>query len=255
MKTDAIVTFADVGKVFIRDGHDFAACSELSFEVLPGEIVAIVGETGCGKSTALSLLLGLQAPTFGSVRVLGVDPFAEFQALKGLVGIVFQNDRLMPWRTAVDNVQFGMEVIGIPKSDRLEKARYWLKRVGLSKFEKSYPHELSGGMRQRVSIARTFALNTPLLLADEAFSALDEITAAALRSDLLSLIGEEKKTTIFITHSVTEASELAQRVLVFAKPGRVIAEINVKEMLAEGRHTSDVAAEIRNNLGKARAAA
>jgi NitT/TauT family transport system ATP-binding protein len=252
MKEPPVVVFSNVVKTFTREGIAFTACSDLSFDVRRGEVVAIVGETGCGKSTALSLLLGLQAPSSGSVRVLGTDPFANFQALKGKVGIIFQNDRLLPWRTATDNVAFGLEILHVPKAERLEQARLWLNRVGLGQFLNSYPHQLSGGMRQRVSIARTFALNPELLLADEAFSALDEITAASLRSDLLNLIGEEKKTTVFITHSVTEAAELAERILVFGKPGRLISEIRAKEILASGSTHSDVAAEIRQGLKAAR---
>ncbi len=250
----SVVTFADVGKTFAKDGRVFTACTNLSFTVEEGEVVAIVGETGCGKSTALALMLGLQAPSRGSVRVIGVDPFADFDALKGKIGIIFQNDRLLPWRTAIENVEFGMEVLRVPNTLKLQRAKYWLNRVGLERFANSYPHQLSGGMRQRVSIARTFALNPPLLLADEAFSALDEITAASLRGDLLDLIGEEKKTTVFITHSVTEASELAQRILVFARPGRVVAQIDAGSMLAAGRSHEDVAAAIRIGMKDARAA-
>ena len=254
MNETAVVVFSNVVKTFTREGAIFTACSGLSFDVRRGEVVAIVGETGCGKSTALSLLLGLQAPSSGSVRVLGTDPFADFQALKGKVGIIFQNDRLLPWRTATENVAFGVEILHVPKAERLEKARFWLNRVGLGQFMNSYPHQLSGGMRQRVSIARTFALNPELLLADEAFSALDEITAASLRNDLLNLIGEEKKTTVFITHSVTEAAELAERILVFGKPGRVVSEIKARDMLASGRTHLDVASEIRTGLQSARSA-
>jgi NitT/TauT family transport system ATP-binding protein len=255
MSEQLVVTFDRVSKTFSRDGIPFTACAGLTFDIRHGEVVAIVGETGCGKSTALSLLLGLQAPSGGSVRVLGADPFREFQSLKGKVGIIFQNDRLLPWRTALENVAFGLEILHFSKVQRLQKARYWLVRVGLEKFVNSYPHQLSGGMRQRVSIARTFTLNPPLLLADEAFSALDEITAAALKKDLLDLIGEEKKTTIFITHSVSEASELAQRILVFAKPGQVVAEIDASEMRSRGKTNSEIAVEIRAGMASARALA
>jgi NitT/TauT family transport system ATP-binding protein len=147
MNETPVVVFSNVVKTFTREGVAFTACSDLWFDVRRGEVVAIVGETGCGKSTALSLLLGLQAPNSGLVRVLGTDPFADFQALKGKVGIIFQNDRLLPWRTATDNVAFGMEILRVPKEERLEKARYWLNRVGLGRFMNSYPHQLSGGMR------------------------------------------------------------------------------------------------------------
>lgn len=252
MKTNSVVAFTGVNKVFAKDGAFFTACSDLSFAVEAGEVVAIVGETGCGKSTALALLLGIQAPSAGSVRVLGVDPFADFHSLKGKLGIIFQNDRLLPWRTTMENVAFGLEILHVSKSERLQTARHWLDRVGLGRFVNSYPHQLSGGMRQRVSIARTFALNPPLLLADEAFSALDEITATALRNDLLSMIGEEKKTTIFITHSIPEAAELAERILVFGKPGRVLSEIRAKDLIAAGGTYADVALEIRNSLKSAR---
>jgi len=246
------VSFSSVSKVFLKGEASFTACSGLSFDVYPGEILAIVGETGCGKSTALSLLLGLQAPTEGHIRVLGADPFAEFYALRGRIGIIFQNDRLLPWRTALENVAFGLEILHMSKAERLERSRHWLDRVGLGKFIDAFPHQLSGGMRQRVSIARTFAINSPLLLADEAFSALDEITAASLRADLLGLIGEESKTTIFITHSVVEASELAGRILVFGKPGQVVREVKAADMLAGGGNRDDVAQAIRDGLQLAR---
>jgi NitT/TauT family transport system ATP-binding protein len=255
MAQEPVVTFSEVTKTFQRDGVPFTACSNLNFAIQRGEVVAIVGETGCGKSTALSLLLGLQAPSSGSVRVLGSDPFGQFQSLKGQVGIIFQNDRLLPWRSAVNNVAFGLEVLRVPKAERLERARWWLDRVGLGRFMNSYPHQLSGGMRQRVSIARTFALNPPLLLADEAFSALDEVTAAALRADLRGLIDQERKTTILITHSVVEAAELAERILVFGKPGRVVSEISAKNMLMGGHSRADIASEIRNGLRSARSEA
>ncbi len=248
----SVVSFSDVSKIYSNTESSFTACSGLSFNVEQGEVLAIVGETGCGKSTALSLLLGLQAPTEGTIRVLDTDPFEQFENLRGRIGIIFQNDRLLPWRTALENVAFGLEILHVPKTERLDRARHWLTRVGLDKFVDSYPHQLSGGMRQRTSIARTFAINPPLLLADEAFSALDEITAAALRSDLLGLIGEEQKTTIFITHSVMEASELASCILVFGKPGQVVLEIEAGKMRAAGGTREDIAREIRKGLQIAR---
>jgi NitT/TauT family transport system ATP-binding protein len=246
------VVFSEVAKSFAKDGDVFFACRDLSFDLREGEIVAIVGETGCGKSTAMALLLGLQAPTTGTVRVLGMDPFREFDRLKGRIGIIFQNDRLLPWRTALENVAFGLEIQHVGRAEREEKARAWLARVGLGNFVNAYPHQLSGGMRQRVSIARTFAIEPPLLLADEAFTALDELTASALRRDLIGLIGETRKTTLFITHSVPEAAELAERVLVFGRPGHVVHEVLAGDMIRSGRSRQDVEEAIRYGLLLAR---
>lgn len=247
-----LLAVSGVSKTFGTDTGAFHACRGLSFDVHAGETVAIVGETGCGKSTVLSMILGLQAPSTGTVRVLGMNPFAEFDKLKGRIGIIFQNDRLLPWRTALDNVVFGLEILHLPKKERNECARLWLERVGLDRFTQSYPHQLSGGMRQRLSIARTFAIEPPLLLADEAFSALDELTAASLRQDLLGLIKETNKTTLFITHSVPEAADLAGRVLVFGRPGHVVHEVDVSGLLASGHTRRDVEDEIRRGLQLAR---
>jgi NitT/TauT family transport system ATP-binding protein len=222
------VRFEYVSKSYPSAGGTFTACDGLSFSVSEGETVAIVGETGCGKSTAMQLLLGLQQPTAGSVGVLGHDPFKEFDALRGLIGIIFQTDRLLPWRTASENIQFGLQVLRVPSAERKRTAGEWLERLNLSRFAESYPHQLSGGMRQRVAIARTFAIQPRVLLADEAFSALDELTAATIREDLLRLVREQKTTTIFITHSVPESVEVAERVLVFGRPGHVVKEVTVK---------------------------
>jgi NitT/TauT family transport system ATP-binding protein len=252
MSNSSMLTVSGVSKTFGVDTGVFHACLGLSFDVHAGETVAIVGETGCGKSTVLSMILGLQSPSSGTVRVLGMDPFEDFDKLKGRIGIIFQNDRLLPWRTALDNVAFGLEILHLSKKERNERARLWLKRVGLDRFTKSYPHQLSGGMRQRLSIARTFAIEPPLLLADEAFSALDELTAASLRQDLVGLIKETNKTTLFITHSVPEAADLAGRVLVFGRPGHVVHEVDVSGLLASGHTRRDVEDEIRRGLQLAR---
>lgn len=249
------IQFRNVDKVFRKhDGSPFYACRDLTFEVKRGEIVAIVGETGCGKSTSFNMLLGLQKPDAGEVLVLGKDPFGMVDSLQGLVGIIFQNDRLLPWRTAVENISFGLDILGVAKNQRLERASQWLERVGLKGFENAYPHELSGGMRQRVSIARAFAIEPEILYADEAFTALDELTAARIRNDLLGLISETNITTVFITHLVPEAVDIAHRILVFGRPGRVIREVDREAELARGNSVSAIEEMVREGLRLAREA-
>jgi len=249
------IQFRNVDKVFRKhDGSPFYACRDLTFEVKRGEIVAIVGETGCGKSTSFNMLLGLQKPDAGEVLVLGKDPFGMVDSLQGLVGIIFQNDRLLPWRTAVENISFGLDIIGVAKNQRLERASQWLERVGLKGIENAYPHELSGGMRQRVSIARAFAIEPEILYADEAFTALDELTAARIRNDLLGLISETNITTVFITHLVPEAVDIAHRILVFGRPGRVIREVDREAELARGNSVSAIEEMVREGLRMAREA-
>lgn len=226
------VVFDGVDKIFpAPDGSEVHAVSGLSFEVRRGELVALVGQTGCGKSTAFNLLLGLFAPTHGEVRVQGCDPHADFEQLKGRVAVVFQDDRLLPWRSAQDNVALGLEYQGVGKAERHRIAREWLGRLGLGGREDAYPYQLSGGMRQRVGIARCFALDPDIILCDESFSALDEITADKLREEFVTLVEQEHKTGVFITHSIEEALTMGQRVLVFRAPGHVAAEIAVPDHL------------------------
>lgn len=227
-----VVTFDGVAKTFqAPDGSDVAAVRDLSFSVSAGELVALVGQTGCGKSTAFNLLLGLFPPTSGEVRVQGRDPHREFEALKGQVAVVFQDDRLLPWRSAEDNVALGLEYAGVPKAERREIAREWLARLGLAGREDAYPYQLSGGMRQRVGIARCFALDPDIILCDESFSALDELTADQLRQEFTDLVVQQNKTGVFITHSIEEALTMGDRVLVFRAPGHVSAEIEVPDQL------------------------
>ena len=255
MKDELHIKFQDVSKSFPNQGGEFfQACRELSFEVKKGEIVAIVGETGCGKSTSFNMLLGVQKPDTGEVRVLGYDPFSRDDELKGKVGIIFQNDRLLPWCTAVENVALGLKILNVSLEKRLNVASKWLKRVGLEGFETSHPHELSGGMRQRVSIARAFSIEPKILYADEAFTALDELTASRIRKDLLGLIKETEITTLFITHSVSEAVEIAERILVFSRPGRVILEINCKAEKEKDNPINMIEDLVRDGLRIAREA-
>lgn len=258
MLNEPVVSFDSVTKAFSksakgRSGRKFNACEDLSFTVDPGEVVAILGETGSGKSTTLQLLLGLSKPTSGSVRVLSEDPHEHFARLKGRLAIVFQEDRLLPWRTARENAAFGLETGRIgSRHERSEVADEWLERLGLGGFASAYPSQLSGGMRQRVAIARAFAIEPELLIGDETFSALDEITAADVRDDLLRLIDETGRTTVFVTHSVGEAVDIAARVLVFGRPAKVVGEVDVAGALAAGTTRETVANRVRSLLREAR---
>src|SRR5262249_17504358 len=144
---------------FARPGRagTFRAVDDLDLEIEPGTLVAVLGRTGCGKSTMFNMIAGLLEPTEGTVKVGGGDPFRAFDWLRGKIAIVFQNDRLLPWRTAIGNVELGLEMLDVPRPERRERAQRWLTRLGLAGHEHDYPHALSGGMRQRVSIARAFA--------------------------------------------------------------------------------------------------
>jgi NitT/TauT family transport system ATP-binding protein len=223
------IRFREVTKVFRRpDGRgDFVAVDRLSFEIAKGEIVAVLGKTGCGKSTMFNLVAGLIEPTSGEIAVTGHDPFREFDFFRGKVGIVFQNDRLMPWRTALGNVVLGLEILDTPQRQAEATARGWLERLGLAGHENDYPHALSGGMRQRVSIARAFAVEPEILLCDEPFSSLDEMTARDLRAEFVRLVRQNGKTAVFITHMINEAMEIGDRILVFHRPARIAYEANL----------------------------
>jgi NitT/TauT family transport system ATP-binding protein len=184
----------------------------------------VLGKTGCGKSTMFNIVAGLIEPSTGTARVVGHDPFREFDFFRGKIGIVFQNDRLMPWRTALDNVLLGLQVLNTDPKQAQDTARGWLARLGLTGHENDYPHALSGGMRQRVSIARAFAVDPEILLCDEPFSALDEMTARDLRAEFVRLVRQSNKTAVFITHQINEAMEIGDRVLVFHRPARIAYE-------------------------------
>jgi NitT/TauT family transport system ATP-binding protein len=229
------IAFERVSKSFPRPGGGppFEAVHELSFDIGRGELVAILGKTGCGKSTTFNLIAGLIRPSAGRVVVEGHDPFAEFAWFRGKIGIVFQNDRLMPWRTALDNVALGLELNKVPVAERRDIAAAWLRRLGLSGHENDYPHALSGGMRQRVSIARAFAGKPDILLCDEPFSALDEYTGQALREEFRALLQETGATSIFITHSIDEALWFGARLMVFERPARIAYETTLAAGIGE----------------------
>ncbi len=205
------------------------ATRDLSFSVAPGEIVALVGRTGAGKSTAMNLIMGTIAPNGGTVRVAGHDPYRDFAQLRGKLAVSFQTDRLLPWRTAVQNIELGLQILHVDKAQSRRRAREWLGRVKMAGADDKYAHELSGGMRQRVSLARALAVDPQILLLDELFSQLDHVTSKALRADVSELIRTLGKTCLLITHRIDDAIEMADRVLVLAAPARVILEVRPAE--------------------------
>jgi NitT/TauT family transport system ATP-binding protein len=206
-------------------GGEVAAVSDVSFDVEPGTFVVLVGPSGCGKSSLLMMMAGLRHPTSGAI-LIGNRPITKPDPDR--VGVVFQEASLFPWLTAEENVEFPLALRHVPKDERREKARKALVLVGLEGFDARYPHELSGGMKQRVSIARGLVQNPPVLLMDEPFAALDEQTRMTMGDELLRIWAETKKTVVFVTHSLTEAVYLADVVLVMsARPGRIIDRVPV----------------------------
>ena len=224
---EAAIHLDHVCKVFGREGSKgaYRAVDDLDLEVRAGQMLAILGQTGCGKSTIFNMIAGLTEPTSGDVTVDGRNPFREFDSFRGRMAIVFQGDRLLPWRTAVQNVELGLEMLDVPADKRRETALRWLGTLGLRGHENDYPHALSGGMRQRVSIARAFATDANILLCDEPFSALDEMTGRTLRAEFVKLVRENGKTAVFITHSINEALEIGDRIVVLKRPANIAIDL------------------------------
>ncbi len=227
------IELLDVTKEFpVRDsGVPFTALAGVSLSVASGEFLTLVGPSGCGKSTLLDLLTGLATPTRGEIRLDGVPVTGP-----GLDrGIVFQQYALFPWRTALANVEFGLEAKSVPRRERRELAGHYLDLVGLTGFAERYPHELSGGMRQRVAIARSLAYDPAVLLMDEPFAALDAQTRESLQEELLRIWEATGKTVVFITHGIDEAVYLGQRVAVMTSaPGRIREVVEVSFDSREG---------------------
>ncbi len=234
MTATAKIELVDVSKSFpnreqagngtTASAGTFLALDRINLSIRSGEFATIVGPSGCGKSTLLDLIGGLSRPTSG-------DIYLDGSRIVGAAldrGIVFQQYALLPWYTALQNVAFGLEIKGVKKAERLAIARRYLALVGLSAFADRYPHELSGGMRQRVAIARSLAHDPAVLLMDEPFAALDAQTRETLQAELLRIWEQSGKTVVFITHSLDEAVYLGQRVVVMAaQPGRIRAIVDV----------------------------
>jgi NitT/TauT family transport system ATP-binding protein len=209
-----------------RNGADpFLALQDVNLTIDRGEFVTVVGPSGCGKSTMLMLIAALIKPTSGHVVLEG----KQVQAPGRDRALVFQDFALMPWRTVLANVELGLELQGVPAKERRDKARHFTAMVGLQAFEKSYPHQLSGGMRQRVGIARALSVDPDILLMDEPFGALDAQIRQVMGSELLRIWERDRKTIMFVTHDIDEAIFLGDRIVVMsASPGRVVAEIKVE---------------------------
>jgi len=221
----AILAVDDIVKRFETPDGVLTAVDHVSLSVTPGEFLGVIGPSGCGKSTLFNIIGGLLDGYEGTVKVAG-------ERLRGphpSIGMIFQEESTFPWRNVLDNVAFPLEIAGLPKAERYERARHFVKLVGLDGFERRYPAELSGGMRQRVSMARTLAAQPKILLMDEPFAALDEQTRLLLGDKVLQIQQQLKQTTLLITHNITEAVQLSDRILVMTyRPGKVKRIVDIK---------------------------
>jgi NitT/TauT family transport system ATP-binding protein len=227
-----------VSHTFVSAGRSLLVLDEASFAVASGDFVSLVGPSGCGKSTVLRMICGLLVPSSGSISVNG----EEVRGLRTEIGFMFQSDALIPWKTVLDNIALPLRFKGVRKVEREERARAWITTVGLEGFEDSYPHQLSGGMRKRVSLAATLVSNPETMLMDEPFSALDVQTRNMMENELIAIWARDKKTVVFVTHDLEEAIALSDLVIVMtARPGRIKAVHRID--LARPRDILDVRTE------------
>ncbi|WP_342618539.1 ABC transporter ATP-binding protein [Rhodoferax sp. GW822-FHT02A01] len=248
MQSEPAIQLINVSRRFVTpDGKSMTALRDFNMSVARGEFVAVVGPTGCGKSTTLNLITGLATPSSGEVRING-------RAVNGIdpsIGFAFQTDALFPWRSVIDNVAAGPLFRSVPRKQAYEKARLWLDRVNLGGHESKFPHQLSGGMRKRVSLAQTFINEPEILLMDEPFSALDVQTRVLMHEELLKLWSQARASVVFVTHDLEEAIALADKVYVLtAGPAavksvypvslprpRVVSEIRYERAFIDISHT------------------
>ena len=210
------ISAVSVSKTYGAGDRKVVAIGDVSLEVPDGQFLSIVGPSGCGKSTFLRILAGLEVHTAGHIEIM-----REREDVP-LLNVVFQEQSAFPWFTVRQNVGYGLRMRGMPTAEIKEKVDYWIAAVGLTDFEQSYPHQLSGGMKQRVSIARALANDPEVLLMDEPFAALDALTKTVLQDELLSLWEQNRKTVVYVTHSLDEAVTLSDRIAVMsARPGRI----------------------------------
>jgi NitT/TauT family transport system ATP-binding protein len=253
----ALLVVDDIVMRFGSAEDGVTALDNVSFTVAPGEFLAVIGPSGCGKSTLFNIIGGLLGGYDGRVAVAGEKVYGPHAS----IGMVFQEESTFPWRNVVDNVAFPLEIAGMPKRERIERARHFVSMVGLDGFEKRYPAELSGGMRQRVSMARTLASEPKILLMDEPFAALDEQTRLLLGDKVLQIQQQLNQTMLLITHNITEAVQLADRILVMTyRPGRVKRMVDIKlprprtsEIVSSeafGRYVAQIWADLREEASR-----
>src|SRR6188474_1539240 len=254
---DPILVVESIVKRFETQDGVLTAVDDVSFNVVPGEFLSVIGPSGCGKSTLFNVMGGLLGDYEGRVSVGGETVRGPHPS----IGMIFQEESTFPWRTVIDNVAFPLEIAGMAKAERLERARHFVELVGLDGFERRYPAELSGGMRQRVSMARTLASEPKILLMDEPFAALDEQTRLLLGDKVLQIQQDLKQTTLLITHNITEAVQLSDRILVMTyRPGRLkrIVEIELprprsSEIVGSddfGRYVAQIWNDLREEASK-----
>lgn len=244
---DVCMSFKD------NTGNDVQALNHINLDIKKGEFISLLGPSGCGKTTLLRTIADLLEPTSGKVRITGMTP-KEIR-LQQKFGIVFQNPVLFEWRTVKKNVELPLEIMYWSKEERLKQADRMLELVGLTKFADHYPKQLSGGMQQRVGIARAFGIKPNILLMDEPFSALDEFTKEKLHDDLLKIWKETNKTVIFVTHNIQEAVYLSDKVCVLSPhPGRLSAVVDIDLprpraiAMKDSAHFTELVAKVRNSF-------
>ncbi len=254
---DAILAVDDIVKRFETPDGVLVAVDRVSLAVTPGEFLGVIGPSGCGKSTLFNVIGGLLEADAGTVKVAGERVSGPHPS----IGMIFQEESTFPWRNVIDNVAFPLEIAGLAKAERYERARHFVRLVGLDGFERRYPAELSGGMRQRVSMARTLAAQPKILLMDEPFAALDEQTRLLLGDKVLQIQQELAQTTLLITHNITEAVQLSDRILVMTyRPGQVKRIVDIRlprprtsEIVSSeafGRYVAQVWSDLREEATK-----
>ncbi len=222
IKPSPKIQLNNISREFSMPKGSICALKDISLSIQEGEFVVIVGASGCGKTTLLNLMAGFLKPTSGQILLQG----KEIEGINPRCGMIFQQYALFPWKTVAENVAFGLKMKRVPKKERKEIAGRYIELVGLKGFERSYPHTLSGGMKQRVSIARALANDPEVMLLDEPFAALDAMTRQVLQEQIVQIYEKQRKTIVFITHAIDEALLLSSRLIIMtARPGRIALDI------------------------------